>query len=1221
MVGVVASAGGFKAFKAFFQAAQTSEMAFALILHLSPCHESALAALLGQHTRMAVRDARDGDRIEANHVYVIPPNRYLSVRRGQMWLTGPVDRTGPQTSIDFSLRSLAEDQRERAACVILSGTGPDGTLGLKSIKANGGVALVQEPSTADYDEMPRNAIASGLADYILPPEAMPGVLTDYARRIAATTPTAFEPRISDAELDKVINMLPSRAQLDFSPYRKRMVMRRLLRRMALARVARFEDYLDILHHSPDEVHRLVKDFLISVTNFFRDAEMFRLLETRVIPEIVRARSSGESIRVWVPGCATGEEAYSIAMIVFEQIAASGKNINLQVFATDVDLDALAVTRAGVYPDAIIADVGAERLGQFFVKGGDHAYLLSKRLRECVLFAQQNLLSDAPFSRLDLISCRNLLMYLDTPYQKKVLRLLRFGLNTGGYLVLGRSENIERAKAGFEVVSKKWRIYQRTVSASAQQAEFPIMAGLQTREWRAAGTGRSATPLPSWAQITQTTLLEDHAPAAVLVNEQHEVLHMSGPVDLYLRHLEGAPTRDITLLARGDLGVRVRSAVHRASREGRRVRLGGTSVARNRRLEPVIITARPLASPQGLGGLILVTFQSEFSTRPEKRGINARTNEARLVTQLERQLRRSRENVQTMTEELAHSNEELQTSNEELMSTNEELESTIEELQTSKEELLTLNEELASVNNQLQEKVDELESAHDDIANLLKSADIATVLLDSSALIRRFTAGAKQLFNLIESDIGRPLSDITPRFDDPQLSSDAARVMESLAPIDKDVRTEDGRYYSRRISPFRTAHNRVEGVVLAFVDVTANREATEQLRHFAEQLETRVAERTAELSAQILERERIEKENDAVLHTAAALIIVRDPSGCILRFNRACEMVTGYSAEEVRGKVAFDWFDSKDDAALVNSAYAQIRGKVRPLSYENRWRHRDGSERTISWSLTGIFDRSGTLLCTVKVGIDVTEERRIQLVAAQRQQALMHMYRVHTAGGLAAALAHELNQPLTAAVAYCETSLANLRRGLGGEDLIGQLENAVAQAHRASNIIRGLRGFLMKSSGEKAALELRPIVEAVRDLIEPQARAARVDVKVALARALPRVMAGRVQLEQVLVNLVKNGIEAIVAAGRPAGHVTISARPGDNTDILITVTDDGPGVSAEDMKRMFDPFYSTKTEGLGMGLAICRSIVEAYGGQLWIDPAENAGCALHFTIPAEVPSTA
>jgi two-component system CheB/CheR fusion protein len=681
VVGIVASAGGLEAFKRFFQAMPVdSGTVFMLVPHLDPRHESLMVGLLAKYTSMPVSEAVEGVRVEPNHVYVIPPNRYLAISDGVLRLTGPVERGAGQTAIDFFLRSLAEDQQEKAICVVLSGTGSHGTLGLKAIKANGGMAMVQDPATAEYDQMPRSAIRTGLADYVLPPEEMPEALLRYTRHFFGVAVGAPEPAALPDSLTPLLALLRARHKLDFRPYRKRMLLRRVQRRMGLRHVDRLVDYLTMLRAEEDELGRLAKDLLISVTSFFRDPEMFQVLQAQVIPELLRDRPADTPVRVWVPGCATGEEVYSIAMLLIEQLASLHKVCPLQIFATDLDTEALEVARRGIYPTNIEEDVSPERLARFFTKVDEHSYQVTKQLREPILFAQQNVLSDAPFSRLDLISCRNLLIYLEPEVQQKVLTLLHFALNDGGYLVLGPSESVGRRADLFEALSKKWRIYRRTGIVRPERVEIPI-AG----EPRAAGRPAHAVagrPI-SLKEVTQNLLLEDYAPAAVLVDHNYDVLYFYGATPGYLAQPPGAPTKDLVSLVPGSLAPSLRAALHKASREDNRVSVDGARLKRNGKEVHVKIRVRPVRVAHGGDGLLLVTFEDEPRPPRRSREVKEAEGSEALVRELEHELKSSREELQGAIEELESSNEELKASNEEVMSMNEELQSTYEELETSK----------------------------------------------------------------------------------------------------------------------------------------------------------------------------------------------------------------------------------------------------------------------------------------------------------------------------------------------------------------------------------------------------------------------------------------------------------------------------------------------------------------------------------------------------------
>lgn len=831
VTGIGASAGGLDAFKRFLAAMPPdSGIAFVLVPHLDPAHESLMVALLARHTTMPVVEAENDQPVEANHVYIIPPNKYMTIHRGVLRLTGPVERRTSQTSIDLFLRSLAEDQQERSICIILSGTGSHGTLGLRAVKEAGGMAMVQDPATAEFQRMPQSAVATGLADYVLPAEQMPDALVKFVRHayVHHGTNVAAAPEAAD-HLTQVLALLRTRSRFDFRAYRKKMLSRRIGRRMGLNQIDSIPEYLEFLRDHPEELKQLVKDLFISVTGFFRDPEAFEQLASQVIAPLVDSKEADAVLRVWVPGCATGEEPYSIAILLQEQLAAAQKNCRVQIFATDVDEEALALARKGLYSESIAAEVSPKRLTRFFAKVDERTYQINKQVRETVTFAAQNLISDAPFTRLDLICCRNLLIYLEPDVQKKVVTLFHFALNPGGFLFLGSSETIGRQIELFETLSKQSRLFRRIGLARPDRVDFPIGATTEV-----CGPGRrpalaaGARPV-DFGEVTQRLLLEHFAPAAVLINRKYEIVYYFGPCGRYLEPPTGQPTHDLSRMAREGLGTKLRGAVHRALRHGASVALTGVQVKRDGGYYQVRVTVRPVQTPRAAEGLLLVTFEDETPARPSSPSrpeVQVQPGDESALRELEYELRATREDLQCTIEEMESSNEELKASNEEVMSMNEELQSANEELETSKEELQSLNEELTTVNNQLHEKIQELETAHNDMTNLFNCTDIATLFLDRSFRIKRFTPATTRLFSLIASDLGRPLGDIAKRFTDDDLLRDAGQLLDDLTPCEKDVRTEDGRWYARRIVPYRTLDNRIDGVVITFLDITERKNAAD-----------------------------------------------------------------------------------------------------------------------------------------------------------------------------------------------------------------------------------------------------------------------------------------------------------------------------------------------------------------------------------------------------------
>jgi two-component system, chemotaxis family, CheB/CheR fusion protein len=953
VAGIGASAGGLDAFRRFFTAMPAdSGVAFVLIPHLDPEHESLMVELLARYTKMPVVEATEGLAVEADHLYVIPPNKYMTISDGVLRLTGPVERGGLQTSIDLFLRSLAADRHEKAICIILSGTGSHGSLGLEAVKAADGMAMVQDPTTAEYPRMPESAIATGLADYVLTVEKMPEALLKYIENYYVDgRKAAIEGIEAPDHLNEVLALLRARTKFDFRCYRKPMLTRRIARRMGVGHFNEVADYLAFLRDHPEEVDRLFRDLLISVTSFFRDPEAFQALESEVLFPLIHAKAADAPLRIWSTGCATGEEAYSLGMMVIEQLAAAQKVCHVQIFASDVDANALEVARRGNYPEGIAADVSPERLRRFFMRVDDGSYQVSKHLREIVVFARQNMITDPPFSKLDLIVCRNLLIYLESEVEKKVVALLHFALNEGGYLFLGPSETIGRHVDLFEPVSKKWRVFRRVGPTRPERVEVPIAAGpdplVQERRLLAASVPRPV----SFAEVTQRMLLDQFAPAAVLIDRKYEILYCFGPTDRYLAVAAGEPTQNLMMLAREGLRTKLRSAIHQASRENRPVAIADAEVKRNGDYHAVSVTIHPVQEPKGAEGLLLVTFQDSDRERAPQRPPETPA-EASVVRQLEQELKATKEDLEGAIEELESSNEQLKLSNEEVMSLNEEFQSANEELETSKEELQSLNEELNTVNNQLEDQVANLESANDDMANLLNCADVAILFLDNRFRIKRFTAPAVRLFNLIPTDLDRPISDITPKFADNTLQQDVEQVLHTLTPQEKLVQTPDGCAWNRRITLYRTLDNRIEGVVLTFTDVTIIRQADEQMRRSA----------TVLLDS-----------NDAVT--------VHDFDGRITAWNRGAEEMFGYSeAEALRMNVA--QLVPFESLKQLQGHWKQLRLGRSVNSWEALRKTKDGRILQVWATVTALRDETGRPVGIATTERDITEfkTREARLVA-------------------------------------------------------------------------------------------------------------------------------------------------------------------------------------------------------------------------------------------------
>src|ERR1700730_5647932 len=735
VVGLGASAGGLEALDKLFDALPPDTgMAFVLIQHLDPTHKSMMVGLLAGHTSMKVLEAAEDMPIERDHVYLIPPGVYLSIRAGAFQLTKPRERHGARMPFDFFLRSLAEDCGERAVCAVLSGTGADGSLGLTAIHDKGGLVIVQDPKEAAHDGMPRSAIMTGAADPVLPVAEIPAALVKLNRQ-AHPKPDRAEPALRTCADD---------------------------RRMAMSSIKDIGVYLNTIRKNPAEIDLLAKAMLINVTRFFRDEEMFAVLAEKVVPELTRRQPPKKPIRIWDAGCSTGEETYSIAMLFLEAITAAKRNVKLQVFASDVDDDAVAIARNGLYPLSIQKDVSRARIERFFTTE-DHGYRVTRDLRETVVFTAQDLLADAPFSRLDFVSCRNVLIYLRPEVQQKVLSLFHFALHEGGILVLGASESMGDFADRFEPISKKQRIFRHLGRSRPGEVEFPIAPSQSGRTTHPFSSGpRSVPPRTKASDLARQVLLDAHAPASVLINAKHEGLFYFGPIDRYLKVAAGEASRDLFAMARDGLRMKLRAAIRQSGQQHAGVAVGGAQVDRNGDAVAVIVSVRPLHTEDE--EFLLVSFSDE----PERKKSTKEGAEAAApphAVHREQELAATRKELESAIHDLETTNDELTATNEEAMSVNEELQSTNEELETSKEELQSLNEELTALNSQLNETIERQRATANDLQNTMNSSEIAMLFLDGNLEIRLFTPAARSMFSVIASDIGRPLADLARRIND------------------------------------------------------------------------------------------------------------------------------------------------------------------------------------------------------------------------------------------------------------------------------------------------------------------------------------------------------------------------------------------------------------------------------------------------------------------------
>ena len=881
IVGIGASAGGLAAFEAFFAGmpADTDPgMAFVLVQHLAPDHKSILSDLIRRYTRMAVFEVEDGMVVQPNCAYIIPPGRDMAFLNGTLQLLEPAEPRGQRLPIDFFFRSLAQDQRERAIGIVLSGTGSDGTLGVRAIKGEGGMVMAQNPGSTEFDGMPQSALATGLVDYEMPPAEMPAQLIAYAahafgKLLRSTTVPA--PKIDNA-MKKIFILLRAQTGHDFSQYKPSTIHRRIERRMAVHQVEAIDSYVKYLQQTPAEVEALFRDMLIGVTNFFRDPEAFRVLEDAVIPKIFEGKPVGDAVRVWSAGCSTGEEPYSLAILLVERMEALKQSYTVQVFATDIDAQSIATARAGLYPASIAADISPERLARFFTPEADgSAYRIHKGIRDLMIFSEQDVIKDPPFSKLDLVSCRNMLIYMGTELQKKLIPLFHYALKPEGWLFLGTSEGVGEFDALFGTLDRKAKLYRRKEDVHGQQRAalgrfLPPMTALAAAFPRGAAKP-AATGKPSLRELTEHALLQQVVAAGALVNAQGDILYLHGRTGMFLEPAPGeAGINNILKMAREGLRRELTTTLHKAAGTKDLVLCAGLRVKTNGHFTTVNLTVRPVttgpaASPESPLYLVIleevpVTSDSTplvvapaaaapgtvaaRAGAPDASGLTTPNAEARIAA-LKLELRAKEEYLQTSREELESSTEELKSSNEEMQSVNEELQSTNEELETSKEELQSVNEELATVNTELQTKVTDLSRANNDMNNLLAGTGIGTLFVDHRLRILRFTPAARKIINLIGSDVGRPVAHIVSNLVGyNSLVADVQEVLAKLVTKEVDVLTQEGGHYTMRIQPYRTLDNVIEGAVISFVDITAIVQTRDALRQANDLLRLAVVVRDA-----------------------------------------------------------------------------------------------------------------------------------------------------------------------------------------------------------------------------------------------------------------------------------------------------------------------------------------------------------------------------------------
>lgn len=1211
-MGVGASAGGLEAFRQLLHnlPADTG-MAFVLVQHLDPKHDSILAPLLSRSTPMPVREATHGAKVEPNHVFVIPPGAHLAIADGHLQLLPRTrsDRGAPMP-IDQFLRTLAEVHGAQAIGVILSGTASDGTLGCKAIKAAGGIAFAQDPATAKYDGMPRSAIAAGCVDAALSPEGIARELARLARHpyIRDAGDRAAPPVESKDGLKGILVRLKRSTGVDFTSYKKTTLLRRIQRRMTVHKLDTLEEYGQFLGSHASEAEELYDDLLIVVTSFFRDPEVFQALARHALPRILKGRAGDAPIRVWVPGCATGEEAYSITMCLLENLSSEPANPPIQVFGTDLSEKAIAKARAAIYLENIASDVSPERLARFFVKV-DGRYQVSKTVRDMCIFAKHNLIRDPPFSRLDLVSCRNVLIYLESTQQKQVLSSFHYALEPSGFLMLGRSETVTTAADLFNLEDREHRLYSNNPTAP-RAVHFAAGAGAGGAELPRGPRRTAGEESDSGSHLQKEAdriLLSRYSPAAVLVDDRLSIVQFRGLTEAYLQHGPGDASLNLLRMARKELQGNLREAIQQARAQGSPVRRDSVTFRHGRQLRAVSFEVLPIKEPTSGKPSFLVLFEegeptSEHVKRPmpTRPRHQAESASQRRIAELEQELASVRLYEESLAREHEAYAEEVQSANEEILSSNEELQSINEELETAKEELQSTNEELTTVNDELSNRNAELASLNDDLANILASARIPIVVLGADMRIRRFTPAAAPLLNLIPTDVGRPLTNLNPNVEVPGLDQLILEVTETITVAEHEVKDRDGRWYSLQIRPYKTRDNRIDGAVLAFVDIDDLKRAALQIAEARDY-------------------------SEAIVKTAREALVILDGELRVQSANRRFYELFHTAPPETEGRYFYQVGTGQWDVPRLRSLLEEV------LPQDS---HFDDFE--IEADFPGIGRRvmvlngrrleqkpgaGGKILLAIEDRTEITradaEKARLLRDAEQARQAEEAANRLKD--DFLATVSHELRGPLNVMNSWSHI----LEGGVDQANQVRGLAVIRRAIHQQTRLIEDILDVSRIMAGKlriaAVQTDLKSIVEAALQNVRPAAEAKGIRLELLPDSQDERVLGDPDRLQQVIWNLLANAVKFT----GPGGRVIVSLGREGNA-VQVRVSDTGQGIGAGFLPHVFERFRqadgssSRAHGGLGLGLSIVKHVVELHGGTV-VAESKGQDQGSTFTVLLPVPA--
>ncbi len=1195
IVGIGASAGGLAALKTFFtHVPEDSGLAFVVVVHLSPDGESHLADILQPKAKIPVQQVTETVPIEANHVYIIPPGCNLDTIDTHLRLSELEEKRRDRAPIDHFLRTLATVHDGNAVGVILSGTGSDGTLGIREIKGAGGLTLVQDPNEAEYDGMPQSAIATGLIDAVLPLAEIPPYIIRYARtqpQVSVADPLTEEQHY-ESLLRKIVAVVKAQTGRNFTHYKPTTIMRRMRRRMQLAQLERLSDYLNLLRRDPEEVALLSNDFLITVTSFFRDSAVFDRLQQRVIPRLMAEPGAGQTVRVWSAGCSTGEEAYSLTMLLLEEASRLDTPPEIQVFASDLHQQSLLRAREGFYPGDIKADVSAERLRRFFTaqEGG---YRIRKEVRDRVVFAPHNLMSDPPFSKIDLIVCRNLLIYLQRRMQHNIIDLFHYALHPGGTLLLGSSETIDSNEL-FHTEDKQLCFFRKR-NVPPPELHLPVFPVTQTRPAYAASVDSSEAEPIVYGALHQK-IVERFAPPSLLVNPDHRVVHLSERVGQYLLYPGGEPTADVFKLVPSELHLELRMALHNAQQRQQLVRTKPVRVMLREKKLLLSLSVFPNQEPQQAGFSVVIFEElgdlSSQALPSSPEASDSAEESTEMVRDLQSELDHTKQRLQAIVEEYETSQEEMKASNEELQSANEELRSTMEELETSKEELQSMNEELSTLNQENRHKVEELSQLSGDLQNLLAATDIATLFLDRDFRIMRFTPRASELFNVRLLDRGRPLSDLTNRLGYADMQNDAQRVLTNLIPMEREVQDDKNRWYLTRVLPYRSTDDRIEGVVITFIDITQRRESEEELRKNEERL-----------------RLILESATDHAIFTL-------DLTGIITDCNTGAERIFGYPRQEMLGQSGKMIFAPDDQATEPQRELEQVQAEG-SAPYERWHQRKDGVLFWGSGTLAPLRQPDHQIRGFLKILVDNTDRRAMEQSLRQAKEEAERA--ANAKEDFLAHMSHEIRTPLNAIVGL--TGLL-----LGEETLPPQGDYLEGLRVSSDNLLSLVNDVLDYSKIAAGKIELEQMTFNLSELLKNletthRMAAQQQDNELTFRRSddLPtRVVGDPTKLSQVLNNLLSNALK-FTHDGQVTLEATVARRESDQVTIGFSVQDTGMGIVADQLEAIFEKFTQADSStrrnygGTGLGLSITKSLLELMGSGIKVESEVGTGTRFHFEL--------